>query len=232
MIVLEPSHKYNELRFAPLLMENSGYMLVTRTGKIDIYDFNPRVKVSIGSVHVPLNDAESQGSSAGSGSDGCEESHGGKGVRSTLAKYTTMCVPERRITLSGYCIKFSKDGSFMTYTMYGKQPMVVIWDVKEQQLRKAVNLEVKKFDVTICPNSRLIATASNSSGLIRVWKAADGHCVSVFGVAEDKVDNVIFSPNSTRLAVQYRKGERLHQIYDIPTGQTIFSLSNSYHPRA
>jgi WD40 repeat protein len=116
--------------------------------------------------------------------------------------------------------------------MYGKQPMVVIWDVREQQLRKAVNLEVKQFDVTICPNSRLIATASNSSGLIRVWEAANGHCLSVFGVAEDKVDNVIFSPNSTRLAVQYRKGERLHQIYDISTGQTIFSLSNSYHPRA
>jgi WD40 repeat protein len=226
--VSEPCSGYREILFAPLLMGNSGYMLVTVTGRMGVYDFNPQVKVPVLSVVVPLDDTESEGDEGS-----LDECHKRPDVRTTSVKSTMTCITERQFHVLGWNVGFSPDGTFMVYTtLRAKERKVCIWDVKQRRTRKIVNPELKRPNVTICPNSKLIATGG-LHGPLRIWKAANGDCVSVFEVAEkDKVLNVIFSPDSKWLAVHHRKGERLHRIYDIATGQTIFSISNSYSPRA
>ncbi|CEN62387.1 hypothetical protein ASPCAL09022 [Aspergillus calidoustus] len=231
--VPEPCSGYKEILFAPLLMENSGYMLVTVTGRMGVYDFNPRVKVPVPRVTVPLDDTESEGSSAGSDEGSLDKRHKSQDVRTTSAMSTMACITEHQFNVLGWNVGFSPDGTFMVYTtLRAKERRVCIWDVKQRRTRKIVNPELKRPKVTICPNSDLIATGG-LHGLLHIWKAANGDCVSVFKMAEkDKVLNVIFSPDSKWLAVHDRKGESLHRIYDIATGQTIFSVSNSYSPRA
>ncbi|KAJ0413898.1 hypothetical protein BJY00DRAFT_319327 [Aspergillus carlsbadensis] len=223
--VPESGPKYKEVRFAPLLMENEAYMLVTVTNKIEIYDFNPELQVPIPGVHAPLGDVEPQGPSAGSTADGLGERHGGLEARITFPNSTRLCIPERQFTIRGQYVKFSYDGTFMVCRT---GPRIRILDVKERRVQKVVNPENRRATVTISPDSRLLATCG-TPGPLRIWEASNSYGGSVFELAgKEKVEKVIFSPNSKWLAVQYPQGEELHKIYDIATGQIIFTLNNSY----
>ncbi|KAL2858268.1 hypothetical protein BJX68DRAFT_262805 [Aspergillus pseudodeflectus] len=142
-------------------------------GRMGVYDFNPRVKVPVPSVVVPLDDTESEGSSAGSDEGSLDERHKSQDVRTTSAMSTMACITEHQFNVLGWNVGFSPDGTFMVYTtLRAKERLVCIWDVKPRRTRKIVKSELKRPNVTICPNSKVIA-AGGLHGPLCIWKAAN-----------------------------------------------------------
>lgn len=122
---------------------------------------------------------------------------------------TTWALPEGAIARLGrgdvFALAFSPDktylavGSSIGLWLYGMstQEPIALWDTERGLI----------CDVTFSLNKKWIAT-HNLDGVVKVWDIQRGECVTRLEL-EDRISNIVFSPDSLGLAIAYLRRPRV-----------------------
>ncbi|HEX4947343.1 MAG TPA: AAA-like domain-containing protein [Blastocatellia bacterium] len=115
-------------------------------------------------------------------------------------------------------LAFAPDGK--TLATASDDHTVKLWDAHRQQELQTLKGHTSKINcLAYAPNGRWIATGSDDN-TVKIWEAQTGREVRSFSA--NRVQNVVFSPDSQRLAVAGFGA--FGKVWDVATGQVVYDL--------